>query len=120
MAASFPGSVKSWTPVVDNVTTVLAAHINQAYEEIIALETMFSGTGPAFMKSESGHVFTSGATTHVVTDSFITATTKVDVSPTQTKIGNWSVESAAGSFTITSTATETSNVNFDWWAVKAG
>jgi hypothetical protein len=38
MAASFPGSVKSWTPVVDNVTAVLAAHVNEAYDEIIAIE----------------------------------------------------------------------------------
>lgn len=120
MAASFPGAVKSWTPVVDNTTTVLASHINEAYEEIIALESTFSGTHPAFMISESGHVFTSGATTHTVTDSFITANTKVEISPTQTKVGDWSVASTAGSFTITSTATETSNVTFDWWATKAG
>jgi len=39
MAASYPNSVKSWTPVVDDVDTIDAAHMNEAYEEIIAIET---------------------------------------------------------------------------------
>jgi hypothetical protein len=39
MAASYPTSVKTWTDVADNTDTVLAAHINEAYEEIIAVET---------------------------------------------------------------------------------
>ena len=38
MAASFPDGIKTWTPVVDNVTDVLASHINGAYDEIIATE----------------------------------------------------------------------------------
>lgn len=62
--------------------------------------------------------FASGGTTKVVTDAFITANTLVIVSPTQTKIGSWSVASAAGSFTITSDATETATVTFDWGATK--
>jgi hypothetical protein len=39
MAASYPGSVKTWTPVADSVDTVSAVDMNEAYEEIIALET---------------------------------------------------------------------------------
>ena len=62
--------------------------------------------------------FASGGTTKVVIDSFITADTQVIVSPTQEKIGSWSVTSTTGSFTITSDSTETSNVTFDWGATK--
>lgn len=39
MAASFPSSIKTWVPVVDNVDEILAAHVNGAYDEIIAIET---------------------------------------------------------------------------------
>jgi len=73
--------------------------------------------GKALFKNGTG-TFTSGGTTYQVTDSFITATTMVIVSPTQVKIGNWSVVSTAGSFTITSDATETADVTFDWGATK--
>lgn len=62
--------------------------------------------------------FISGGTTKTVTDAFITADTQVIISPTQTKVGSWSVSSAAGSFTVTSDETETSNVTFDWGATK--
>lgn len=39
MAASYPTSVKTWTPVADNTDDVMAAHVNEAYEEILAVET---------------------------------------------------------------------------------
>ena len=73
--------------------------------------------GSAMFKNGSG-TFTSGETTYTVTDAFITADTMVIVSPTSEKLGSWSVESSAGSFTITSDATETNAVTFDWGAVK--
>jgi len=76
-----------------------------------------SSLGAAQFKKSSG-TFPSGGTTHTVTDAFITANTLVIVSPTQTKLGSWSVSSAAGSFTITSDATETASVTFDWGATK--
>lgn len=62
--------------------------------------------------------FTSGGTTYTVTDTFITINTLVTVIPTSVKLGNWTVESANGSFTITSDATETIAVTFDWGAAK--
>lgn len=71
----------------------------------------------ATYKNSTG-TFTSGGITYQVTDAFITANTLVVISPTQTKVGTWTVSSASGSFTITSTATETSNVSFDWSAIK--
>jgi endo-1,4-beta-mannosidase len=73
--------------------------------------------GKALFKNGSS-TFSSGGTTYTVTDAFITAATQVIISPTQEKIGSWSVVSAAGSFTITSDSTETSNVTFDWGATK--
>lgn len=39
MAASFPSNTKTWTPVADNTDNILAAHINDAYAEIVAIET---------------------------------------------------------------------------------
>lgn len=39
MAAVFPGGIKSWTtPVVDNVDTVYAAHVNDLRNEVVAVE----------------------------------------------------------------------------------
>ena len=43
MSASYPTSIKTWTPVVDDTDKVLAAHINELYEEVIALETSVAG-----------------------------------------------------------------------------
>ena len=62
--------------------------------------------------------FTSGGTTYTVTDAFITIDTLVTVIPTSVKLGNWTVESSNGSFTITSDVAEPSSVTFDWGAVK--
>jgi hypothetical protein len=39
MAASFPNSLKTWTPVVDNVTNAQASDINTLYDEVTAIET---------------------------------------------------------------------------------
>jgi len=37
--AEFPNAIKAFTDVVDNVDDVLATHLNQAYDEIEAIET---------------------------------------------------------------------------------
>lgn len=42
MTASFPASVKSFDAIVDGVTEIEATNINQAYEEIVSLETIAS------------------------------------------------------------------------------
>ena len=70
----------------------------------------------ASFKNGSG-IFPAG-TTYTVTDAFITADTLVTISPTGPKTQNWSVDSAAGSFTITAEADEPVAVTFDWGAVK--
>lgn len=76
-----------------------------------------SSLGAATFKTGTG-TFALGGTTCVITDAFITTNTMVIVSPTQAKVGSWSVVSSAGSFTITSDATETANVTFDWGGTK--
>ena len=45
MAAEFPTNVKTWTPLVDGVDEILAAHHNEAYEEITAIEDYLLGSG---------------------------------------------------------------------------
>ena len=39
MAASYPGSLHTFTPVVDGVDWVLGSHMNEAHEEVIAVQT---------------------------------------------------------------------------------
>jgi len=58
--------------------------------------------------------FASGSTTYVMTDASVDVNTIVDVYAQATPIGGWSVSSGSGSFTITSTKTETSNVAFKY------
>ena len=83
--------------------------------EVEAVETLASGK--ADFKTGTG-TFTTGLT-HTITDAFITVNTFVNVIPTGTKAGEWSVQSYAGSFTITSDTSET-NCAFEWNALKAG
>lgn len=88
-------------------------------EQIDGLETALGSL--ALNKSEfktGTNSFTTGLT-HVVTDTFITALTFVNVIPTGTKAGEWSVVASVGSFTITSDTAET-NCAFNWNALKAG
>ena len=83
-------------------------------DDIQALNELVS-TKASFKNGTS--TFPSG-TTHTVTDAFITASTLVTISPTTEKQGVWTVDSANGSFTITSDTSETTGVTFDWGAVK--
>jgi len=59
--------------------------------------------------------FASGSTTYTQTDSTVTASSIIDVYAQATPVGTWSVSSSAGSFTITSTATESANVAFKYF-----
>lgn len=110
----------------DTATSLAAQYANQGEEGMILILqvtlvdyilTASDYNTKALFKNGSG-TFALGDTTYVVTDAFITANTLVVASPTQATIGLWSVDSAAGSFTITSTATETSTVTFSWGAIK--
>ena len=72
----------------------------------------------ALFKNDSA-TFAAG-TSFVVTDAFITADTQVIISPDPAAelAGTWSVVSAEGSFTVTSSETEPVDVDFDWGATK--
>ena len=74
-------------------------------------------TSKAEFKTGTGN-FVSGLV-QVVNDAFVTANTFVNVIPTGTKAGVWSVVTSAGSFTITSDTAET-NCAFEWNGTKAG
>ena len=56
-------------------------------------------------------------TSKTMTDSRITANTAIGIYPTGTTAGYWTVESYAGYFVITSTASETA-CGFKWSALK--
>jgi len=67
----------------------------------------------AYRTIKSG-TFASGSNTYVMTDADVNANTIVDLYAQSAPIGGWTVSSGAGSFTITSTKTETSNVAFKY------
>lgn len=65
--------------------------------------------------------FPSSSTTHVVSNAFLKAATFVLIFPTTADpSGDWSVATADGSFTITSTVTEPSPVQYEWLALNQG
>lgn len=45
MAASYPGSIKSYTTKTDGVDFYLAAHMNSVQEEIVAVQTLLGANG---------------------------------------------------------------------------
>jgi hypothetical protein len=47
--ASFPTSIKSFTTKTDNVTDVLAEHVNSLQDEVVALETMYGINGVSWI-----------------------------------------------------------------------
>ena len=53
MAASYPASVKTFSDIVDGTDFVEATQMNQAYDEIEALETMVGATGSATGHTDS-------------------------------------------------------------------
>lgn len=47
MSTSYPGALDSFTTKVDNVDSVMAAHVNNPQDSIVALETLVGVTGSA-------------------------------------------------------------------------
>lgn len=64
--------------------------------------------------------FISGSNSYVVTDSNISVNDLVQVFPDSSQLGNWSVNSTTGSFTITSSITESASVPFKYYIIKGG
>lgn len=74
-----------------------------------ALSKFKTGTG----------TYTDNDTSQTFNDAFCTALSLVVISITgSTPAGIWSVVSGAGSFTITSTASESTDITFDYYIIK--
>ena len=96
------------------------------YISAVNTDTTLTGTGTAadplsvesnFKASSSS--FTDDDTEQTFTDTFCTATSLVTIVITgPTPAGVWSVESAAGEFTITSTIAESTDITFDYYINK--
>ncbi len=85
-----------------------------------AEQTFLSATDNAKFK-KSNSIYTDNDNSQTFTDSFCTTNSLVTIvitSVTPPK-GVWSVESAAGSFTITSTVAEDNDITFDYYIQKA-
>ena len=61
MTASYPNTIKSFTPKTDGIDDVLAADINAIQDEITAIETTL-GTSPALVDAPHAHIETISAT----------------------------------------------------------
>lgn len=103
---------KAGVDLKDYINTILTAELDSA------LGVLTSAVAARALFKKTTGTFTSGGTTHQVTDAFITANTQVIVTPTEAMVGIWTWVPTAGSFTITSTETETSDVDFTWSATK--
>lgn len=99
--------------------TIAATTVQGAINELDDTIQALSASATAATKTGTAS-FPGGGTTDVVTDAFITVDTFVVVSPTGTKVGSWTVEAAAGSFTVTSDATEAATATYDWGAFLDG
>ncbi len=78
-----------------------------------AIESLDNATPKAFTAT-----FPANETTYTVNVSGLTANDLVKITPQGTKVGTWSVISTNGSFTITSSTTETSAVLFAYEITK--
>jgi len=99
--------------------TIAATTVQGAINELDDTIQALSASATAATKTGTAS-FPGGGTTDVVTDAFITVDTFVVVSPTGTKVGEWTVEAAAGSFTVTSDSTEAATATYDWGAFLDG
>jgi hypothetical protein len=95
MAASYPSSAKSWTPVVDATDTIVADHINDAYEEIIAIETDLLDA-----KSTLADNLVAMGTTALATDSLSTLVGDVLTIPAFQYLSDWPDVRDAGADSI--------------------
>jgi hypothetical protein len=59
MAASYPSSIKSFVYRVDNQDKVMAADVNSAYDEILAIESQLGVGGVASRSSGFTSIFDS-------------------------------------------------------------
>ena len=98
------------TTITDSDTKVPSSGAVVDYNTTLAVS--------AFKVSNSS--YTDNDTSQTFTDAFCTAASLVTVSITSATLpqGVWSVESGAGSFTITSTVAESADITFDYYIQK--
>lgn len=72
MAASYPNSIKTWTPVVSGIgNLILPAHVNDLYDEVIAMETkLLSNPFKVYHGILSRSQTTNPLPTHITTTTF--------------------------------------------------
>ncbi len=99
--------------------TIQATTVQGAIDELASDVANLSAE--AISATETGsNAFPGGTTTDTVTDAAILDTSFICISPTGTKVGEWSVVSSAGSFTVTSTDTEESTATYDYAIINDG
>ena len=101
---------------------------NETYEEVVGAREGYPKLDPRLDAMVSGGAMQENgtgkflaATNHLhITDPFITADTTVIINLDVLPEGFWSWESLVGSFIITSTVTESADIDFTWTALKKG
>jgi len=98
------------------------------YEEIVAAREGYPTLDPRIdaiqvsgAMQENGTGKFLAATNHLhITDNFITTDTIIIINLDVLPEGFWSWESLAGEFIVTSTKTESTDIDFTWTALKKG
>ena len=103
---------------VGSLTTLTTTEKASVVGAINEIDAQLTADLAKFKKGSSS--FTDDDTEQTFTDAFCTADSLVTVSITSatTPQGVWSVESAAGEFTITSTVAESADITFDYFIQK--
>lgn len=102
---------------VNNISDVNATDLTDAGETTLHSHAAIANNG---LYKQSNSTFTDNDTAQTFTDAFVTTSSLVIVTLTgSAPAGTWSVVSNAGSFTITSTATESTDITFDYYVLKA-
>lgn len=93
------------------IDRILLGYVPGVVTEIVSAGAMQeNGTGK----------FLAATNNLVITDAFITTDTTIIINLDTLPEGFWSWETLSGSFTITSTVTESADVDFTWAAFKKG
>lgn len=110
---TYAEQVAEYTAEANAIATATAQvkvdEANQALSDAEAMIDSFGATNAIYVYGTGTMV----GTTLTLTDANIKASTYITVTPLSETAGTWSVESADGSFTLTSDAEETS-VEFEW------
>lgn len=113
---------------LDDDPTAIKARVGDLAEDVEShIEDTYTegahGLDNTMAKFKAGSSsYTDNDTSQTFADAFCTAGSLVEISITSATEpqGVWSVESAAGTFTITSTEPETDDITFDYYIIKAG